>query len=240
MSGVHWGAVAGAWALGLAACSGEVWVIRPASDQTTTSTGSGEGAGGGVTTGGSGGTSQGGGGGSSGVGGGPCPDLGCAHSCPNDNYWLEDDGCPSCACAADLEMPAAPEPQHIYPSASLTVLDDRYVFELEWLYDVPMWVDEEAHFITAVHLLRDDPSFEPTEAKVTFFHPEDDGNPLAMQEGTFTLWGFWYSVTTVEPLEGFLSIRRVDDSFEGYVRFHRTDGPQSQFTAAGPFQVAVP
>jgi hypothetical protein len=86
---------------------------------------------------------------SSGGGEVACPDLDCEYPCPDDNHWLDDAGCPSCACLADLVLSPAPAQRHVSLSASLDeATAERYVFGFYWLYDDPQYRDEELYFGT--------------------------------------------------------------------------------------------
>src|SRR5690606_17199894 len=111
---------------------------------STSSAGSG-----GATTGAGGASSSSGStGGSGGVGGLDCPDIACTTACPGA-IWPELDGCPLCACAADLELvvDGVPRPvQHlglsVVASESIGGID-RWIFDFTWHYDDPLASDDE-------------------------------------------------------------------------------------------------
>ncbi len=187
--------------------------------------------------------------GGGGAGGGPnCPDINCSVSCPGDT-WLDIDSCPSCACAADLEMVVSGNPhvlQHV--SASVQASEfiggiDRWVFDFLWQFDDPNASDDAEDVTATVRIMKLGPQFEPDETNVTYFTPEDDGNPLEVLQGQYTLYGFAVITADLAPVDGFFSVRRVNDVFEGhvYLDFDVIGGgfPQTVHVAT-PFSVAVP
>jgi len=238
-----------------AACGSEVIHGGTTSSGGSTATGgSGAGGGGGTASGvggiasgvgGSGATASGSGGA---AGGDDCPDISCATPCPDDT-WPELDGCPSCACAADLELQADTiwcEPWYttLETTPSLFIGGiDRYVFDFYWVYDKPAWDDEEQFVWVTVQLMKLGLQFEPTEKNVTYFYPADSGNPLEVLQGDYHTWGVIGINEKLDPVSGFLSIRRVGDNFEGFVYLHMAvvggAWPHTVY-ASGPFNVPVP
>ena len=204
--------------------------------------------------GGSGGTTSSGGGGQGGAGGDGtggntgCPDINCSWSCP-DATWPETDGCPSCACAAELEMRVTGDERPLeHVNATVEASEflggiDRWVFDFLWQYDDPNVADEAEDVITTVRIMRVAPAFEPTATNVTYFTPEDDGNPLEVLESQYTLYGFAIQTAELVPVDGFLSIRRVSDVFEGHVSLDfvvNGGGSPETVHVASPFSVPVP
>ncbi len=219
------------------------------SSGSTGSTGSGAGgvggAGGGATTStGSGGASTTG----TGTGGSGCPDITCGGTpCPGA-LWPEVDGCPSCACSAPLEMIVggqARPTQYVQLGVTASAFIggiDRWVFDFVWGYDDPGAADEAEDVAITVRLMRTDPMFEPALANRTYFHPADSSNPLEVLPGTYTLYGFGISTSQLTPVYGFFSIRRVGDTFEGFVSLDNTTegGGPGTVHVAGPFSAPVP
>ncbi len=117
---------------------------------------------------------------------------------------------------------------------------DRWVFDFTWDYDDPMASDDQ-EVVTATVRVQDLPMYEITETNVSWFSPGDDGMPLELMGGTYTLYGFGVINDTLIPLAGFLSIRRVGDTFEGGVfLFMEGAGPAGAVDAGGPFSIPVP
>ena len=208
--------------------------------------GNSSGTGGGQLGGGGGET---GGGEAGGQGGGPdCPDISCTTACPGDP-WIDLDGCPTCACAADLEMTVTnfDKPVQLV-SASVQASHfiggiDRWVFDFLWQYDDPNASDDAEDVVTSVRIMQVGPQFEPTEANVTYFTPEDDGNPLEIVNSQYTLHGFATLTADLIPVDGFFSIRRVGGNFEGHVSLDFTvsgGGSPQTVHVATPFSAPVP
>ncbi|MEZ4447152.1 MAG: hypothetical protein R3B72_49190 [Polyangiaceae bacterium] len=103
-----------------------------------------------------------------------------------------------------------------------------------WLYDDPVTSDEEVWLDTEVELLRDPVSFEPTAEKVTWFLPEHADAPLIGKPGVLVM-GFWMPGQTLLPNDGFLSIRRIGNTFDGYVRLN-----MSGLVVSSPFTAVLP
>jgi len=187
-----------------------------------------------------------GGGGSGGDSG--CPDIACSVSCPGAT-WPEADGCPSCACATDLEMTVTGYDRPVeHVDATVQASEfiggiDRWVFDFLWQYDDPNVSDEAEDVVTTVRIMRIAPEFEPALPNVTYFTPEDDGNPLEIIQSQYTLYGIAIQTAELSPVGGFFSIRRVNDLFEGHVSldFVVNGGgfPQTVHVAT-PFSAPVP
>jgi hypothetical protein len=118
---------------------------------------------------------------------------------------------------------------------------DRWVFDFTWQYDDPMTSDDAEVVQATVRIMRLGPEHEPDEENVTYFSPADDGNPLELLQGEYTLYGIGTIMSTLEPAGGFFSIRRLGSNFEGHVSLDfTTSTTPSTLHAAGPFTVAVP
>ena len=157
------------------------------------------------------------------------------------------DGCPTCTCAPPEKQlwvqGIQRDPAHLTITTVATKYIggiDRWVFDFTWHYDDPLASDDE-EFVTAQVRVQDLPMYEITEANVSWFSPSDDGTPLELMEGTYTLYGFGVVTYTLTPAAGFLSIRRDGNTFEGGVfLFMNGAGPAGAVDAGGPFSVAVP
>ncbi len=179
--------------------------------------------------------------------GGGCPDLSCTDLCPNGT-WVGLDGCDTCACAPpplSLSVDGFTKPV-AFVSLDVVASEliggiDRWVFDFTWTYDDPMTSDDAEVVEATVRIMRTDPMFEPSEASVTWFSPEDDGNPIESLGGMYTLYGFAIINDTLTPLNGFLSIRVNGADFEGGVLLDLQGAGQAGLVhATGPFKVAMP
>jgi hypothetical protein len=192
----------------------------------------------------SGGASEGGGG----HGGSGCYDYRCANACP-EGYWAELDGCPKCACAPPAlafivnGTPRNPEIVTLQTTASQYIGGiDRWVFDFAWTYDDPQAADDAEELITTVRLMRLGPTYEPGPDAATWYYPQDSDMPFETLGGTYTLYGFGV-ISEDEIVEsGFISIRRVNDTFEGgvWLELEPIDGMGPSVEVHGPFSVSVP
>lgn len=185
---------------------------------------------------------------STGAGGGDCPDISCTEAC-DDGYWDDLEGCQTCACAPPpgLELSVqgvAKNPQHLSFDVAASELIggiDRWVFDFTWTYDDPQTSDDEEIVSATVRLMKLGPQYEPSESNVTWYSPGDDGMPLEMLGGDYTLYGFAVLTDTLAPAGGYISIRRVGAFFEGGVVLEmQGSGVAGMVHAAAPFTVAVP
>lgn len=185
---------------------------------------------------------------STGTGGADCPDVTCEVTC-DYGYWDDLEGCQTCACAPPpIELSTngfMHDPQHV---TLMTTADEyiggvnRWVFNFTWSYDDPGASDDAIVVEATVRLMRDgDPSYEPTETNMTWASPSGGPSPLELMGGEYTLYGFGIVNDSLAPVSGWLSIRRVDDVFEGGVVLEMEgDGAAGDVHAAGPFSVPVP
>jgi hypothetical protein len=184
--------------------------------------------------------------GTGGTGGG-CPDIDCATPCAY-GYWDGLDGCQTCACAPPpLELTvngATKDPTHLTLDTTASELIggiDRWVFDFTWNYDDPLASDDQEIVQVSVRIMRTGPEYEPSETNATWFYPESSGAPLEIPPGDYTLYGFGVLMDTLTPVSGYLSIRRVDDVFEGGVVLKlEGQGVAAEVQALGKFSVAVP
>ena len=182
----------------------------------------------------------------SGAGGG-CPVIDCESPCP-DGYWDDLEGCQTCACAPPavaLSVDGFAKP------AANTTLDvvadhfiggiDRWVFNFTWTYDDPQAADDEEVVEATVRIMQIGPQYEPSETNATWYSPENDGMPLEVLPGDYTLYGFAVIEDTLTPVSGLLSVRKVGATFEGGVWLDMQGaGTAGMVHATGPFAVAVP
>ncbi len=186
---------------------------------------------------------------STGTGGADCPDVTCQVTC-DYGYWDDLEGCQTCACAPPpIELSTQGVPHDSQYVAMQTVADEfigginRWVFDFTWTYDNPGASDDAVVVEATVRLMRDgDPSYEPTETNATWFWPPtQQETPLEPMDGAYTLYGFGIINDTLVPVSGWLSIRRVNDVFEGGVVLEmQGNGAAGAVHAAGPFSVPVP
>jgi hypothetical protein len=182
----------------------------------------------------------------SGTGGG-CPDIDCGNVCP-DGYWDDLEGCQTCACAPpEVELsingftkPAADVTFDVMADHFIGGID-RWVFNFTWTYDDPLASDDAEVVEATVRIMQVGPQYEPSETNATWYSPQDDGMPLEVLPGDYTLFGFAVLHDTLAPVSGILSIRRVGTTFEGGVWLEMQGaGTAGMVHAAGPFDVPVP
>lgn len=185
---------------------------------------------------------------STGAGGGDCPDITCTETCP-DGYWDDLEGCQTCACAppagVELSIQGVPrDPQYLTVDVAASELIggiDRWVFDFTWTSDNPGASDDAEVVNATVRLMKIGPQYEPSETNATWYSPEDDGMPLEVLPGEYTLYGFGVFMDTLTPVSGYLSIRRVGDTFEGGVSLEMQGaGTAGMVHAAAPFSVPTP
>lgn len=185
---------------------------------------------------------------STGTGGADCPDVTCQIVC-DYGYWDDLEGCQTCACAPPpVELSTnglMHDPQHITMTTTAEEFIggiNRWVFNFTWSFDNPGGADDQIVVESTVRLMRDgDPSYEPTEINRTWASPSGTATPLELMGGEYTLYGFGIINDTLVPVSGWLSIRRVNDVFEGGVVLEMEgEGAAGDVHAAGPFSVPVP
>jgi len=120
---------------------------------------------------------------------------------------------------------------------------DRWVFDFLFQYQDPMVDDNDEDVTAHVSIMRIDPMFEPDEDRVTYYYPDDNGNPLELLQGEYTLYGVAVLMEPLYPASGYFSIRRVGNTFEGHVSLDYMpvgNGIVTSVHVASPFTVGVP
>ncbi|MBL9021193.1 MAG: hypothetical protein JNL21_03290 [Myxococcales bacterium] len=182
----------------------------------------------------------------SGTGGG-CPVINCEDPCP-DGLWQDAEGCDTCACAPpEVELsingfakPAANVTFDVMADHFIGGID-RWVFNFTWTYDDPLASDDTEVVEATVRIMQVGPQYEPSETNATWYSPQDNGMPLEVLPGDYTLFGFAVLHDTLTPVSGILSIRKVGMTFEGGVWLEMQGaGTAGMVHAAGPFDVPVP
>ena len=117
---------------------------------------------------------------------------------------------------------------------------DRWVFDFKWEFVLGLDAGETVD--ATVRLMRVDPLDEPDETNDTYFVA--DAEPLETMPssyGTVTIAGLQTTELSIES--GFLSIRRVGDTFQGHIYLDLVPSiattPATVHVSA-PFEVPVP
>lgn len=185
---------------------------------------------------------------STGTGGADCPDIVCTVTC-EFGFWDDLEGCDTCACAPPpIELRTngfMHDTQHVAMTTEADMFIggiDRWVFDFQWVYDDPQASDDQIVVTATVRLQTGvNPDWEPDEQNATWFSPENESNPIEMMGGDYTLYGFGVIMDTLTPVSGWLSIRRIGDTFEGGVFLDmQGNGSAGEVHASGPFSVPVP
>ncbi len=188
--------------------------------------------------------------GEGGAGGIDCPDIGCRKVCPA-GQWIDETGCPTCACASELEMTVRGNVrpvQHLTFSGEVTDFIgglDRWIFDFTWNYDDPSANDEAEDVVMQVAIQRFDPNSGPTEAHATWCHPDGSDRVYEDRGSTYTLHGIGVITDNLTIADGFLSARdNGQQQFEGYAYFDLTVNGGNPTTdtvhVAAPFTVPIP